>query len=106
LSSGVGADKMSYFAWNLVVTTPCHLVRLPLLGEHRYSVLKMETVCFSETLRVCTESQPAPVAPRSQAQALIAWTLRSWVRLPLKAWMFVLVYLVSSFTCRPIIDTV
>jgi hypothetical protein len=30
---------------------------------------------------------------RSEAKALIACTLRSWVRIPLKAWMFVLLFL-------------
>jgi hypothetical protein len=30
---------------------------------------------------------------RSEAKALISWTLRSWVRIKLKAWVFVLVFL-------------
>jgi hypothetical protein len=36
------------------------------------------------------KGMPIPVAARSQAYALIAWALRSWVRIPPKAWMFVL----------------
>jgi hypothetical protein len=41
-----------------------------------------------------------PVAMLSEAEALIAWTLRPWVHILLKAWMFILVY-PSSFTCHP-----
>jgi hypothetical protein len=36
--------------------------------------------------------EPVPIAARSEVSALIAWTLRSWVGVPLKAWMLVLVY--------------
>jgi hypothetical protein len=32
--------------------------------------------------------------PRGQAKVWIAWTLRSWVRIPFKAWMFVLYFCV------------
>jgi hypothetical protein len=32
-----------------------------------------------------------PVAARSEARAFVAWMLRAWVRIPLKAWMLVLV---------------
>jgi hypothetical protein len=34
-----------------------------------------------------------PETARSKAKALIAWTLRPWVRIPLKALVFVLVFL-------------
>jgi hypothetical protein len=34
--------------------------------------------------------KPVPVATLSEAKALIAWTLGSWVTVPLNAWMFVL----------------
>jgi hypothetical protein len=33
------------------------------------------------------------LAARSEAKELIAWTLRPWVRIPLKTWMFVLLFL-------------
>jgi hypothetical protein len=36
---------------------------------------------------------PVPLAPRSEAKTLIACALRSWVRIPLEAWMFVLFFL-------------
>jgi hypothetical protein len=36
---------------------------------------------------------PVTVAVRSEAWALADWLLRSWVRIPLKAWMFVRVFL-------------
>jgi hypothetical protein len=32
-------------------------------------------------------------APRSEAKVFAAWLLGSWVRMPLKAWMFVFVFL-------------
>jgi hypothetical protein len=47
--------------------------------------------------------QPVPVAERSESHALIAWTLRLWVRILLKVRMFVLVYS-SSFSSHPVID--
>jgi hypothetical protein len=36
------------------------------------------------------------VAAQSEVKALTAWTLRSWVRTPRKAWMFVLVCVALS----------
>jgi hypothetical protein len=32
-------------------------------------------------------------AARSEVKALFAWKLRSWVRIQLRTWMFVLVFL-------------
>jgi hypothetical protein len=39
--------------------------------------------------RYADDKVPLPLDARSEA--LIAWTLRPWVRIPLDAWMFVLV---------------
>jgi hypothetical protein len=36
----------------------------------------------------------------SEVKALIVWTLTSWVRISLKAWMFVLVFLCCFILCR------
>jgi hypothetical protein len=36
---------------------------------------------------------PVAVAVRSEAWVLASWLLGSWVRIPLKAWMFVRVFL-------------
>jgi hypothetical protein len=36
---------------------------------------------------------PVPVAAQSMAEALVAWKLGSWVRIPLKGLMFVVVLL-------------
>jgi hypothetical protein len=38
------------------------------------------------------QQKPVPVGARYEAWALIACTLRSWVRTPLKAWMIVHVF--------------
>jgi hypothetical protein len=40
------------------------------------------------------------VAEPSEAYVLINWTLRSWVRIPLKAWMSVVVFLCCVILCR------
>jgi Flp pilus assembly protein TadB len=43
--------------------------------------------------------EPVTVAVRSEAWVLAAWLLRSWVRIPLWAWMFVLVLLCCVVLC-------
>jgi hypothetical protein len=40
------------------------------------------------------------VAVRSEAWVLVGWLLGSWVRIPLKAWMFVRVFLCCVVLCR------
>jgi hypothetical protein len=41
-----------------------------------------------------------PVTTPSEAKALLAWILRSLVRIPFKAWLFVLVFLCCDVLCR------
>jgi hypothetical protein len=43
---------------------------------------------------------PVTVAVRSEAWFLTGWLLGSWVRIPLKAWMFVRVFLCCVVLCR------
>jgi hypothetical protein len=43
---------------------------------------------------------PVTVAVRSEAWVLAGWLLGSWVRIPLKAWMFVRVFLCCVVLCR------
>jgi hypothetical protein len=43
---------------------------------------------------------PVTVAVRSEAWVLAGWLLWSWVRIPLKAWMFVRVFLCFVVLCR------
>jgi hypothetical protein len=43
-------------------------------------------------------SSPVTVAVRSEAWVLVGWLLGSWVLIPLKAWMFVRVFL----CCYPV----
>jgi hypothetical protein len=44
---------------------------------------------------------PATVAAWSEWQVLTAWLQRPWVRIPLEAWMFVLLFLcVCTVLCR------
>jgi hypothetical protein len=42
---------------------------------------------------------PVTVAVRSEAWVLTGWLLGSWVRIPLKAWMFVRVFLCWKLSC-------
>jgi hypothetical protein len=42
----------------------------------------------------------SPVTARSEAMYLIAWTLRSWFRISLKAWVLVLVSVCCVILCR------
>jgi hypothetical protein len=44
--------------------------------------------------------QPVTVAVRSEAWFLAGWLLGSWVRIPLKAWMFFRVFLCCVVLCR------
>jgi len=44
--------------------------------------------------------QVITVPARPKAWGLAAWTLRSWVRIPLKAWMFVPVFLCCAVLWR------
>jgi hypothetical protein len=43
---------------------------------------------------------PVTVAVRSEAWVLAGWLLGSWVRIPLKAWLFVRVFLCCVVLCR------
>jgi hypothetical protein len=43
---------------------------------------------------------PVTVAVRSEASVLAGWLLGSWVRIPLKTWMFVRVFLCCVVLCR------
>jgi hypothetical protein len=43
---------------------------------------------------------PVTVAVRSEAWVLAGWLLGSWVRIPLKAWMFILVFLCCVVLCK------
>jgi hypothetical protein len=43
---------------------------------------------------------PVTVAVLSEAWVLAGWLLGSWLRIPLKAWMFVLVFLCRVVLCR------
>jgi hypothetical protein len=43
--------------------------------------------------------EPVTVAMRSEAWVLAGWLLGSWVRIPLKAWMFVRVLLCCVVLC-------
>jgi hypothetical protein len=43
---------------------------------------------------------PVTVVVRSKAWVLAGWLLGSWVRIPLKAWMFVRVFLCCAVLCR------
>jgi hypothetical protein len=45
------------------------------------------TLILLETERM-HKNKAGPVAARSKASALIAWKLMSWIRIPLKVWMF------------------
>jgi hypothetical protein len=47
-----------------------------------------------------TQKLPVTVAVRSEAWVLAGWLLGSWVRIPLKAWMFVRVFLCRVVLCR------
>jgi hypothetical protein len=65
-----------------------------------------ETVSYNKLYpRNCLLMNIYRMAAKSEPLVLIAWTLRTWVRIPLKSWIFFLVYS-SSFTCHPIINAV
>jgi hypothetical protein len=44
------------------------------------------------------KKMPVLVTARSEAKALVAWTLRSWVQIRLRAWVLFLVFL-CCVTC-------
>jgi hypothetical protein len=51
-------------------------------------------------IRISIGQMPVTVAVRSEASVLAGWLLRSWVRIPLKALMFVRVFLCCVVLCR------
>jgi hypothetical protein len=59
-------------------------------------------VCYIRIENTCRIDKviPLPVTARSEAWALIAWSLRSSVRIPLTACMFVFVFLCCGVLCR------
>jgi hypothetical protein len=55
---------------------------------------------YTCNIRVSVLTKLVQLAARSEAKELIAWTLRPWVRITLKTWMFVLVFLCCVVLCR------
>jgi hypothetical protein len=53
---------------------------------------ELNSVGLRDKLQYFDESRSASVAAQSEAWTPIAWTLWSWVRIPVKTWIFVLVY--------------
>jgi hypothetical protein len=51
-------------------------------------------------LNILIISGSVTVAVRSEAWVLVVWLLGSWDRIPLKAWMFVRVFLCCVVLCR------
>jgi hypothetical protein len=51
-------------------------------------------------IKLANKSLPVTVAERSEAWVLAGWLLGSWVRILLKAWMFVCVFLWCVVLCR------
>jgi hypothetical protein len=51
-------------------------------------------------LTYVSDTAPVTVAVRSEAWVLASWLLGAWVRIPLKAWMFVGVFLCCVVLCR------
>jgi hypothetical protein len=70
---------------------------LPLL----YKFLSQETSAQGNNiLPFHTFMLPVTVAVRSETWILAGWLLGSWVRIPIKAWMFVRVFLCCVVLCR------
>jgi hypothetical protein len=64
--------------------------------------LKTCTIHFvedQEKLHMVFYISPVTIAVRSEAWVLAGWLLESWVRIPLKAWMFVRVFLCCVVLC-------
>jgi hypothetical protein len=72
-------------------------------SKHLWNIGQFVPDCMAQHPR---KQSLVPVAKQSEVQALIVWTLRPWVQISLKVWMFVLVYSSSSITCHPIIDAI
>jgi hypothetical protein len=74
-------------------------------NEHLVSWKEANFLINLVTTDLLRNTQPVPVATRSETHVLMVWTLRPWVRIPLKACIFVRDYS-SSFTCYSIIDAI
>jgi hypothetical protein len=55
---------------------------------------------FTNYLGIIEVQESVTVAVRSEAWVLAGWLLGLWVRIPLKAWMFVRVFLCCVVLCR------
>jgi hypothetical protein len=77
--------------FTLVNICTYHLI----LGENKL-LLTMWTYNFSYR----KTQLPVTMAVQSEAWVLASWLLGSWVKIPLKAWMFVRIFLCCVVLCR------
>jgi hypothetical protein len=92
-------------AWDQVITltrytSDCSNVLIFRLRRLTVVNVWWKAVKFCYKINVISDIKPVPVTARTEAKVLIAWTLRSWVLIPLKAWVFVLVFLCCVVLCR------
>jgi hypothetical protein len=89
---------MSYFVGQLFPSS-----RL-LIKFRRHLLLQVDTKgCRSKVILICIgfgDYLPVTVAMWSEVWVLASWFLGSWVRIPLKTWMFVRVFLCCVVLCR------
>jgi hypothetical protein len=104
------------YAISYSVLKPCYLPKttyedvLPLVAEFPQdggsyrSKSPFHLCCFSSCeillFTACQRMRPISSAARARAWALAGWIRRSRVRIPQKAWMFVLVFLCCVVLCR------
>jgi hypothetical protein len=65
-----------------------------------YISAKSDIYCSSPGWYTRIKWQPVTVAVRSEAWVSAGWLLGSWVRIPLKAWMYVRGFLCCIVLCR------
>jgi hypothetical protein len=104
-SNGIAIEKMS-ISMKLLILKYCSR---NISGNYRGislldSAYKLYARILNQRLKTVSEcmllEESVTVPMRSEVWILAIWLLGSWVRIPLKAWMFVRVFLCCVVLCR------
>jgi hypothetical protein len=70
------------------------------VADYKTSRTNLDFTFGLKIFRIVEQHLPVTVTVQSEAWVLAGWLLGSWVRMPLKAWMFVRVFLCCVVLCR------
>jgi hypothetical protein len=92
--------RPKYYLFIVWCSSVCSLVTEQIFFRFIRAILCLNVTDLWDIAPCSLADGPVPMVACCEVNALIAWTLRSWVRISPKAWMFVLVFLCFIFLCR------